>query len=859
MTAPLNATLAVLERVTGFRPVRSGDDYKARCPVHEADGASHTPSLSVRQGDQQAVLMNCHAGCRYEDILVRLGLERTPARAAQRIVATYPYRNAAGETVFEKVRYEPKDFRIRHRQALDVDWNWKRPALPEYPLYRLPELLAAQAEGKTIFVVEGEKDADRAATGGLVATCNWEGASEPGKKPKWRKEYTAQLAGAARVVLIPDHDAPGRAHMRHIARQLTGKAQDLRWLELPDLPDKGDLSDYLEQHSVKELLALVESAPPPPRAEDPATTSPADPAPDPDPATPGLPAGFRLTPTALEQRGKTPVTDPDTGETSIQHAWKPIAGPLKVVAHGRDAQSGGWALVCEFTDYEGNPHVEVLPRETLAEPTPLRAALLRAGLHLEPGNAAKNALVNYLHCVKPDRFVRLIDRPGWHGAAYVLPDATIGEPEEPLLLNPPPRLNPYQVQGTVTDWQDTIGRLCVGNSRLILAVCVTLAAPLLTPLGLESGGIHFRFASSTGKTTALIVAASVCGAPQRGGKVESWKTTQNGLEGLAASHHDGVLLLDELQQLDGRQAGDAAYLLANEIGKQRAERDGSAAHRRNWKLLFLSTGELSLAEHMRAAGKRTRAGQEVRLIELPAPEDAAGMFENLHGFPTGDGLSNALTGAAKRIHGAPFRAWLTRLTANLDPLIDELHESIHLFKQAHTPPRADGQVHRGVRRLGLLAAAGELATRLGITGWPAGAAWEAAEAGLATWLNDRGGPGAREDLEALAQVRRFIEQHGDSRFVPWHCQEHTIANRAGFRKADDPGDGARFYIFPETFKTEVCAGLDWKRVARIMVERGWLIPNSEGKATRGERLPGIGNSRCFVVVGSRVFGDEEIC
>ncbi|HRD48711.1 MAG TPA: VapE family protein, partial [Candidatus Contendobacter sp.] len=311
MTAPLNATLAALERVTGFRPVPSGDDYKARCPVHEADGASHTPSLSVRQGDQHAVLMNCHAGCRYEDIIIRLGLEGTPARAVRRIVATYPYRNAAGETVFEKVRYEPKDFRIRHCPALGADWKWKRPDLPEYPLYRLPELLAAQAEGKTIFVVEGEKDADRAATGGLVATCNWEGASEPGKKPKWRKEYTAQLAGAARVVLIPDHDAPGRAHMRHIARQLTGKVQDLRWLELPDLPDKGDLSDYLEQHSVKELLALVESAPPPDRAEDP----PADPSADPDPAP-----------------DPDPVPDLAQDPATLQNSGRQESGPKKTLA-----------------------------------------------------------------------------------------------------------------------------------------------------------------------------------------------------------------------------------------------------------------------------------------------------------------------------------------------------------------------------------------------------------------------------------------------------------------------------------------------------------------------------------------------
>lgn len=863
MQIPLQTALSALETVTGFRPIATGNEYKARCPVHEADGGNHTPSLSVRQGDRQDLLLHCHVGCSFDAIVAALGLkEPAHQKPNKRIVATYAYCDENGALAFEKVRYQPKEFRIRHRSAQGGDWIWKKPTLPTYPLYRLPDVLAAKASGRPIFVVEGEKDVDRAANVGLIATTNVEGASEPGKKPKWRKEYTAQLAGAAQVVLIPDHDAPGRAHMAHIAQQLRGKVVDLRWLELPDLPLKGDLSDFLLKHTAEELLALAAQAPAP---SDPAKTRASDPAqapapePDSEATTPGLPPGFRLTDTALEHRGKMQVTDPETGETTTQSAWQPIAGPLRVVAHGRDAESGGWALVCEFPDYEGKPHVEVLPREALAEPTPLRAALLRAGLHLEPGNAAKNALVTYLHRVKPDRFVRLIDRPGWHSPAYVLPDATFGDPEEALLLRELPRLNPYQVRGDVTAWQTHIGRLCVGNSRLILAVCTALAAPLLTPLGLESGGIHFRFASSGGKTTALAVAASVCGDPRRGRFMESWSSTKNGLEGLAASRHDSLLLLDEIGQLDGREAGDAAYLLSNEIGKQRAERDGSAARRRTWKLLFLSTGELSLAEHMRAAGKRARAGQEIRLIELPAADAAAaGLFEELHDHPNGDSFSNALLKATAQWHGAPLRAWLAALTQTLDPLLEELRESIALFKHEHTPPKADGQVHRGVRRLALLAAAGELATRLGITGWTAGAAWDASVSGLQSWLQDRGGPGAREDLEALAQVRKFLELHGESRFAPWHCPEHhAIPNRAGFRKADDQGDGERFYIFPETFKAEVCAGLDWKRAARVMIERGWLVASAEGKSSRFERLPSIGGSRCFVLIGSQVFGDSD--
>lgn len=82
------------------------------------------------------------------------------------------------------------------------------------------------------------------------------------KKPKWRPEYSDQLSGAARVILIPDNDEPGQAHMRNIARQLRGKVAELRWLDLPGLPTKGDVSDWLNQgHTVAELLALVERLP----------------------------------------------------------------------------------------------------------------------------------------------------------------------------------------------------------------------------------------------------------------------------------------------------------------------------------------------------------------------------------------------------------------------------------------------------------------------------------------------------------------------------------------------------------------------------------------------------------------------
>lgn len=251
---PLNDALAALERVTGYRPVRSGDGYRARCPCHE----DKTPSLSVKMNGR--LLLHCFAGCRYEHIIAALDLTPEPSTGQRQIVATYSYCDVDGIEVRQKVRYAPKDFRIRHRSAAGT-WIYKAGSGPAV-LYRLPELRSAIAQGATIFVVEGEKDCDRLATGGLTATTNIEGAAKPDQKAKWRWEYTTQLAGAARVVLLPDNDDPGRAHMEAIARAVRDHVCEVRILALPGLAAKGDLSDWLNQgHTLEELEALTTAAP----------------------------------------------------------------------------------------------------------------------------------------------------------------------------------------------------------------------------------------------------------------------------------------------------------------------------------------------------------------------------------------------------------------------------------------------------------------------------------------------------------------------------------------------------------------------------------------------------------------------
>ena len=258
----LSDVVATLTRL-GCQPTSSSTGYSAYCPVHETDGNRHTKSLTLREGDRVPVIVHCHAGCESKTILQAVGIE-APSRRTVNIPTGYSYRDADGHEVRQKLRYEPKEFRICHKEAGRHIYKY---GPGPHVLYRLPEVVAAIQSRNTIFLLEGEKDVDRAVREGLIATTNIEGASQPGQNSKWRRDYTVQLTGATCIVLLPDNDPAGRAHMAHIGQQLIGRVQETILIDLgrlyPDLPEKGDLSDWLNMgHTVEELLELVGKASP---------------------------------------------------------------------------------------------------------------------------------------------------------------------------------------------------------------------------------------------------------------------------------------------------------------------------------------------------------------------------------------------------------------------------------------------------------------------------------------------------------------------------------------------------------------------------------------------------------------------
>jgi hypothetical protein len=160
-----------------------------------------------------------------------------------RIVATYDYVDERGEMLYQVIRFEPKDFRQRRPDGAG-EWLWNLDGVRRV-LYRLP-LLATNPE-RAVFVVEGEKDVDNLAHLGIIATTN------PGGAGKWRPEYSDFLRGR-HVIILPDNDGPGLSHAKAVAASLNEIAASIKILELPGLPPKGDVSDWLAAGGTRDRL-----------------------------------------------------------------------------------------------------------------------------------------------------------------------------------------------------------------------------------------------------------------------------------------------------------------------------------------------------------------------------------------------------------------------------------------------------------------------------------------------------------------------------------------------------------------------------------------------------------------------------
>jgi uncharacterized protein (DUF927 family) len=489
-----------------------------------------------------------------------------------------------------------------------------------------------------------------------------------------------------------------------------------------------------------------------------------------------------------------------------------------------------------------------------------RQELKRLGLLVAEKVGGRDLLARFIMFSVPRKHARLVNRPGWEdlGKIYALPHGAIcaDSPgtDEVLFYAPGMGEHFYRVSGTLPEWQQQVSLMASGNSRLLFALSVGFAGPLLALTDTENGGFHFTELTSVGKTTTQIIAGSVYGGGGIRGFVRTWHATANGLEAMCALHNDGCLMLDEIKQVDPKIVENVVYMICNATGKSRMTRQITPRSSLSWRLLFLSSGELGLAEHARSAGPKAasiKGGANVRLINIPADAGKGmGIFEDIHGASDAASFAKQLAASSKKYYGTALPAFLRSLMSDLDAAMDSVRDIMNQFtRDRNGLAQAAPEVHRGLGRFALVAAAGELATQFGITGWGKGDAMRAAKVCFEAWLKERGGSRSSDMDAAVRQVQAFIEAHGRGRFQPMRVEhnEHgdtigqRVLNRAGFYRLDNDlendldndknldkdlhknEEGSREYlVLPECFRNEVCANFDHKAVASELNKRGYL-------------------------------------
>ena len=796
----------------------------------------------------------------------------------------WAYVDAAGVVCFYHDRYEPADeskqfspLSLWRMNSGRLVWKWKAPSEPR-PLLGLDRLAASP--DAVVVVTEGEKARDAAAL--LLpdaVVMAWAGGAQAVEKADW-----SPLAGRV-VWLWPDADEPGRKAMQKAAKRLAeagaGKvstvnldalaktasmADDMLILVAGEpLAEGDDAADLIARGWTAAHVALLVASGEflaPIDGDEIADSERLQSQNDKSILTTPLAPKRRF---RLDQRGLWFV---DVNREGEECAPRWICAPLDILARVRDPHNCGWGLLVSFEDPDNRPHREIIPARAFnGEGLEATALLLDRGLSIAP--KGRPLLLEYLQTSAPQGRARVTNKTGWHdadeGRAFVLPDTAFGEGGQAWIFeSESPAGNTFKQKGTLDGWKTEVGRRCIGNSRLVFAVSMAFASPLLLLAGAESGGFHLRSNSSDGKTTALRVAASVAGGPEY---MQRWRATDNGLEALAMQHNDSPLLLDELAQLDPKAAGEVAYMLSNGSGKTRAGRTGGMRARADWRLLFLSAGEIGLSTHMAEAGKQTRAGQELRLAEIPADAGAGlGLFENLHECGHGADFAKALDQATRKHYGGAWLAFLKRLVSeDATTIASALHEAQKAFDRHYLSVDASGQARRVAGRFALVGAAGELASSWEITGWEAGEAMKAAGVCFSAWLANRGGEGNQEERAMLAKVREFLRRYGESAFTdidrPSMKDTHAPvrSDRAGWRRHDENEDEVHYFVSIEAFRARVCTGYDAGAVGRILVARGFVEIGTESNRPSWQvrqSIPGEGRPRVVHVLPA-LFESED--
>jgi len=501
-----------------------------------------------------------------------------------------------------------------------------------------------------------------------------------------------------------------------------------------------------------------------------------------------------------------------------------------ILGEARSLNNDNWKRVIQFHDKDNTLHRLLIPYEHfMGEAQEALKIIANHGLMPPRQSHKKNVFINYIQDYPIEQRFRCVDRAGWHGHCFATPNKTYGNSEDEELLFHSDNKSPYTVSGTFKEWQE-LSRLIEPHALAVLAFACAFSGQLVLPLGAESGGFHIYGSSTDGKSTITKAACSVWGNPKHISK--SWRTTDNALENEAELRNDSFLNLDELRQAVPKAVSDIVYMLTGGQGKARSTKSGKNRDAKQFSIMYTSTGEVTLEEHLRRGNIELDAGLLLRFAHIPSDAGKGyGVFDCINYGTAPQDIGNRINELASQHYGHAGIKWLKFLTENKDAVMQKGQELLDSFIEQYTQTK-NGQANRVLRRFALVAAAGELATLAGITGWQQGRAFEAIAQCFNTWLNSLGNGENMEETKILEHIKAFFESNGASRFedltvirqADGEVIRQRIHNRVGYY---DPID--KVYLVSATmFKKEISIGMNEANVKKVLIKHGWIKEFIEG-------------------------------
>ena len=575
----------------------------------------------------------------------------------------------------------------------------------------------------------------------------------------------------------------------------------------------------------------------------------------------------RLIPLGMDIPEGFELTDEGVYKITPQSQMRLVSGPVWVIAKTRDVTGNGWGIHVQWIDQDGVQRECAFPGRQLHErgQSAVICRLADEGLHVIPGQ--ESALLSYLGSFNTDQRINSTAQTGWLDAtdtplSYVLPHTVLSNDQDLRVAFQPERFSPsadsLHPSGSLKQWQAQVGRYCRGNPVLQFAVCAALAPPLLKFAEMDSFGVHLYGASSQGKTTALQVASSAWGSgadpaasPQS--SIQRWNTTANALEGLAAAHNDGLMALDEMGTYTGSDFGAVVYNLMGGQGKARMNDRGGMRNSSTWRLIALSTGEISIQAKIEENGGKIKAGQSNRFLDIPV----SGRIINPSHDMAPAKLADELKEAAGRCYGTLGPAFLEALIHSV-PDVSALQQRVkHLVARetALLQGAVELETHqvRGLKRFALICAAARLAGEFGLLPWPLEESISAIADAAHTWLTES----VSDATRGILAVRSFILQYQDSKFRT--TQELTFAKSrilhdiVGYY---DP-DKSIYAFTPNGFK-RACEGLDWKGVAAALDKCNLLFRSESDRLATKISIPGTGERVRVYAVKAKILDADLV-